>query len=376
MHAMGSESHFGEDLALKQERARKQLVEELISEKTSLDEIEKNKRRLLSSLYELNIEMKKVNKEKTRLMDEMYMAETKSNRVNRIIEGIESKIQQGVFRLKLELRTVLQIADQGALRLLFSSKTSNEFDRDLKFLRLLIDRNYKGIKEYKRLVNLHTEQKQILKNTIEKLTQIKERIKKKEQYVTLRQQEKRRIITKMEQKSRLQLSSIGSLKEKTKSIVGDSEELDEQLAALLQTSFFENKGRFAPPLEGSIIQDYGPNKDENFNVVIASKGQTWASPAGRKVRSIYNGIVEFAGKIKNFGKTLIIDHGDHYYTVYSNLGDILVEPGDRVATGQRVASVGILPADLGTGIYFEIRHFSEPENPNYWLRASGNEEVP
>ncbi len=368
---------FGKTTAPDQQaNIRQQLVEELISEKLTLEDIEKKKRQLLSSLYELNMEMKKVNKEKAKLVDDMYVSENQINKITLIIESLENKIRSERDKLKVQLRALFQIVDQGALRLIFSNKTSHDLDRDLKFLKILMDQDYKSIKEYQRLISIHDHQKKSLKQSIVKLQEIKSRIKKKEQFILARQKEKKDIIGKIDTKRKQQISNIGSLREQTKNLIGKTGGIDEELSSLLQTSFFENRGSLAQPLQGPILRDFGLIKDEKFNVVMSSKGQFIKATTGKKVKSVYSGIVEFVGKIKSFGKTVILDHGDHYYSVYSHLDNIQVAPGDKVETLEAIASVGQGPFDLGSGLYFEIRHFSEPEDPNQWFKSINDGDMP
>jgi septal ring factor EnvC (AmiA/AmiB activator) len=74
--------------------------------------------------------------------------------------------------------------------------------------------------------------------------------------------------------------------------------------------------------------------------------------------------------VDGFGQTLIVDHGDHYYTVYSHNETISVNVGDEVGQNQVVATVGSNPELSRDGIYFEVRHFSEPYDPQSWMKGS------
>ena len=84
---------------------------------------------------------------------------------------------------------------------------------------------------------------------------------------------------------------------------------------------------------------------------------------GSKVKSVFAGTVAFVGSLAGYGKTLVIDHGDHYYTVYSHTDSISVGEGDEVAQNQIIAS-------SGEGLYFEVRHFSEPYDPSSWIKGT------
>jgi hypothetical protein len=86
---------------------------------------------------------------------------------------------------------------------------------------------------------------------------------------------------------------------------------------------------------------------------------------GSVVRAVYAGKVAFADRYGAYGRIVILDHGDHYYSVSGNLGSIDVRIGDDVGAGDRVGTVG--ESDSGGMLYFEIRHGSTATAPQSWL---------
>lgn len=87
---------------------------------------------------------------------------------------------------------------------------------------------------------------------------------------------------------------------------------------------------------------------------------------GAAVRSVAGGRVVFADRYDTYGLTVIVDHGDRYYSVYAHLGGTELKAGDPVATGARV---GTAPTTGGANeaVYFEIRRGAEPIDPGPWL---------
>ncbi len=94
-------------------------------------------------------------------------------------------------------------------------------------------------------------------------------------------------------------------------------------------------------------------------------GLEFGCPEGAIVRAVYTGRVAFADRYGAFGRIVIIDHGDHYYTVSGNLGAVDVHIGDDIAAGERIGTAG----DDGAGamLYFEVRHGSQTIAPGPWL---------
>jgi murein hydrolase activator len=89
------------------------------------------------------------------------------------------------------------------------------------------------------------------------------------------------------------------------------------------------------------------------------------APAGSVVRAVFAGRVAFADRYGPYGRIVILDHGDHYYTVSGDLDQIDVKIGQSVGAGERVGTVG----DDGQGpmLYFEVRHGSQTVAPAAWL---------
>jgi murein hydrolase activator len=89
------------------------------------------------------------------------------------------------------------------------------------------------------------------------------------------------------------------------------------------------------------------------------------APLGSPVRAVFGGRVAFADRYGPYGRLVILDHGDHYYSVSGNLAGIDVKIGDEVASGERIGTVG----DDGHGamLYFEVRRGTETIAPGPWL---------
>jgi murein hydrolase activator len=87
---------------------------------------------------------------------------------------------------------------------------------------------------------------------------------------------------------------------------------------------------------------------------------------GAAVRSVAAGRVAFADSYDDHGITVILDHGDHYYSVYSNLGSAEVRAGESVSSGGRIGVVGA-GNGRGAALYFEIRHSAATLDPSSWL---------
>jgi murein DD-endopeptidase MepM/ murein hydrolase activator NlpD len=71
--------------------------------------------------------------------------------------------------------------------------------------------------------------------------------------------------------------------------------------------------------------------------------------------------------LKGFGKTVILDHGDNFQTVYAYNSAILVNIGDVVGQNTVIARVGRGGRAKEPSLHFEIRRSGESQNPFYYL---------
>jgi septal ring factor EnvC (AmiA/AmiB activator) len=96
------------------------------------------------------------------------------------------------------------------------------------------------------------------------------------------------------------------------------------------------------------------------------------APVGTPVRAVFAGRVAFADRYDPFGQIVILDHGDHYYTMMGDLASIDVRVGDDLSGGAKIGTVGRGAGDqankpLGAALYFEVRHGANTIEPGPWL---------
>jgi septal ring factor EnvC (AmiA/AmiB activator) len=125
--------------------------------------------------------------------------------------------------------------------------------------------------------------------------------------------------------------------------------------------------RLRPPVVAPIAKRFGRVVDAEFHTKTFHKGVEFEAVLGTPVRSVAPGLVRLAGWFRGYGKIVILDHGDEYFTVLGHLEEIRVDVGDRVASGDVIGTVGDTGSLLGARLYFEIRHGGEPQDPVDWL---------
>lgn len=106
----------------------------------------------------------------------------------------------------------------------------------------------------------------------------------------------------------------------------------------------------------------------------AHNGVDYAAPTGTPVRSIGEGVVEFAGVQNGYGNTVMVKHNNSDTTVYAHLSRIKVKRGEHVSQGQHIGAVGSTGWATGPHLHFEFRINGVFRDP--LAVASRNETVP
>ena len=119
-------------------------------------------------------------------------------------------------------------------------------------------------------------------------------------------------------------------------------------------------------------RDVRPN-----GTVLRWNGIGIAARTGEPVRAVRDGVVALAGPFGGYGLTVMLSHGDGFYTLYLYLEEIGVVEGRDVQAGQVVGTVGGGDTPEGPHIEFQIRaplNGSSPQaqDPLLWLRPSGS----
>jgi murein DD-endopeptidase MepM/ murein hydrolase activator NlpD len=87
----------------------------------------------------------------------------------------------------------------------------------------------------------------------------------------------------------------------------------------------------------------------------AHLGVDYGASTGTPVRSVGDGVVEFAGVQTGFGNVVMLRHANQIETVYAHLSRINVKQGQNVSQGQNVGLVGATGWATGPHLHFEFR---------------------
>ena len=130
-------------------------------------------------------------------------------------------------------------------------------------------------------------------------------------------------------------------------------------------------GPFSAPVRAPVSSLFGTRRAYNVAAPGVHHGGTdYAAPLGTPILSDAAGIVALAEFQRVRGNLVVVDHGLGVYSAYFHLNAIEVRPGQRVARGDRIGTVGTTGLSTGPHLHWELRIRGVPVDPLEWTERS------
>ncbi len=98
-------------------------------------------------------------------------------------------------------------------------------------------------------------------------------------------------------------------------------------------------GKLDWPVDGTIVYRFGRDTLPSGGI-IRWNGIGIAAPVGTPVKAVEAGKVRLVGQFGTYGLTIVLEHGNGYYSVYSHLQEAAVKLGTTVAKDETIGAVG------------------------------------
>ncbi len=147
----------------------------------------------------------------------------------------------------------------------------------------------------------------------------------------------------------------GDTKESKKVLIQTMAVEADTLRNLVSTTTQLWKEKFIFPVKDPVITDtYGYSR-MTVGSVITHKGTDFRAPVGTKVFAMNDGIVRLVTTSRNYGKHIVIDHGNSLFTIYMHLSSFNVVEGEMVKRGQVIALSGDTGYVHGAHLHLSIK---------------------
>ncbi len=243
---------------------------------------------------------------------------------------------------------------------LLTSQSYVDLLRIDKYLRVIIDFDAHLVETYRYQMALKERyQEALVQDQFQWQRNISEVEKKKEEIKKVRET-KRSLLKSIQNQRAVYKKLIGELEERAKELQTLTGKLERErsLFAYGKSKLEAVKGKLIPPVEGKVISLFKERGQNGIEI---------KAPTGTEIRAVLPGKILYADWFKGFGNIMIIDHGNHTFTVSAYCSQLLKKAGDTVSQGEAIALVGSAGSLKGSCLYFEIRHQGKPEDPLNWI---------
>ena len=126
------------------------------------------------------------------------------------------------------------------------------------------------------------------------------------------------------------------------------------------------------PLDGDLIYRFGREQRPN-GLVLNWNGVGIAGLPGSPVRAARKGLIVLAGPFEGYGPSVVLSHGNGFYSLYLYLEEIRVVEGRSIDVGHVIGTVGGTDTAQGPHIEFQVRapidgRVPEAQDPLEWLK--------
>ncbi|MBW1637447.1 MAG: peptidoglycan DD-metalloendopeptidase family protein [Deltaproteobacteria bacterium] len=282
------------------------------------------------------------------------------------LKSINAEKQVVEQHLGKRIRAYYTMGGIGFLNVTFSTKSLPEllqfhdaFDKLILYDQNVIKVYLDTINDLERVKNALTLEKTLLQDFIDQVIN-----EKKE--VTLTKNEKKNLLLHIKTQTKLHKQAIAEMQEA-------ADALSKSLVLLKKKNkphkkhFLDQKGKLPPPVNGVIVTLFNQEKVNKLGISRKSSGITLRVDDGTKIRAVGDGTLVFSGYLRGYGNTIIIHHGQDYYTVTSRIEKLLGHKDDTVKKGDVIGITGDTATLFDEGLYFEIRHGKKSLDPLLWL---------
>jgi septal ring factor EnvC (AmiA/AmiB activator) len=338
----------------------KDVKKELSLTKKKEKKIQGKESSILESLHTMETELYKKERELEQM--EVQLNQTRErlhqtkNQITMLSKGME-RTKEALFSRMTALYKMGRIPPE---IFLLTSQPYVDLLRIDKYLRVIIDFDARLVDTYRYQMALKERyQEELTQDQFQWQQNISDVEKKKGEIKKVRER-KRALLKSIQDQRVVYQKVIGELEERAKelqTLIGKLEQ-EKSLFAYGKPKYETLKGKLNPPVQGKVISFFKERGQNGIEI---------KAPMGTEIKAVLSGKILYADWFKGFGNVVIIDHGDHTFTVSAYCSQLLKKAGDTISQGDTIALIGSAGSLKGPCLYFEIRHRGRPQDPLNWI---------
>lgn len=261
------------------------------------------------------------------------------------------------------------LGNTGLFNALFSSKSMAELVRANEAFRSLVTYDREVFLRFRKSMEEINGFQQTLAREQEQLGQLIAEADEAKKQLLAAAEEKRLFLQRVQTERSLYEQAIREMNKAQRDLNAILDRMADEERKRLILGFTKSKGKLPPPIVGPLVRGFMESVPDAADSAPFAHGITIGVEEEEEVRAVYGGTVIYADYMAGYGKMVIIEHAEQYYTVTAKFAKIKVGEKTRVEQGDVLGTTDGFATLVGKGLYFEIRHGSVAEDPLKWLQA-------
>lgn len=362
---------------------KKQSEERAKQAEAEMAQVEQEKNEVLSEKQQIEAERDKLMAEISALALEMEKTEEEIRAAEEQLAITEQELEEAIQQVEkqdelMQKRTRLMYTNGvvSYLDVLLTATSFSDFLDRFDSLQLILKSDRDILDTFKEAQQVVEDKKLEVETQLSELEDMHAQLEQEEKDLMAKEEEKEKLINQLAQKT----VELEQMHDELSEISEEEERKVVKLASELSKLYAE-KNRISNPYSGGKLGmpiDSSRRVTSNFGVRIhpisgkkkAHNGIDFGAPSGTPIYAAESGNVIVAKYTSGYGNTVIIDHGNGLWTLYGHIknGGILVNEGDQVKRGDKIALVGSTGNSTGPHLHFEVRKNEVPVNPSSYLK--------
>jgi murein DD-endopeptidase MepM/ murein hydrolase activator NlpD len=124
------------------------------------------------------------------------------------------------------------------------------------------------------------------------------------------------------------------------------------------------------PVDGRLLSSFGHRSDPFSGEDAFHAGVDISAGRGTEIKATADGLVSCAEWAGNYGRLVVIDHGNGFQTYYAHLSRFGVVAGQWVRRGEIVGRAGATGRATSAHLHYEVRRDGTAVNPYTYLKST------
>ncbi len=315
---------------------------------------------ILDHLNSIETDLHKKKKELKQMEGELAQNRERLRQTRSQISMLTQELERTRGELFSRLTALYKMGRTPPETILLTSQSFHDLLKIDKYFRVILHSDARLVETYQHQVALKERYQEALTTDQQQWERNIAEVEKKKAEIQGVKKEKEALLKSIQNQKVVYQKLIREMEERAKNLQALVQKLEREKSLLSYGKAKPDhfKGKLSPPVHGKVISLFKERGQNGIEIQAAM---------GAEIRAVLPGKVLYADWFKGFGNIVIIDHGDHVFSVSGYCSQVLKKAGEEVAQGEVIGLVGSAGALKGPSLYFEIRHQGKPQNPTDWI---------